>query len=168
MVMNEKPSAAPALSFRRAGRADVPMIVALLADDFLGGGRDRVDGPLAQSYYDAFEAIDADPNHHLLLAEQTFDGNRAPEIVGCLHLTMLPGLSNKGALRALIEAVRVAGHLRGQGIGEALVTEALAIARARGAKVAQLTTDKRRVDAHRFYLRLGFVASHEGMKLKLD
>lgn len=149
------------LSFRRARRDDVPAIVEMLADDVLGAARERVEDPLPSAYFDAFAAIDADPNQHLLVAEQ--DG----AIVGCLQLSFLAGLSRRGAWRALIEGVRVMRQKRGQRIGERMIAQAIDLARQRGCQVAQLTTDKRRHDTHRFYERLGFVASHEGMKLDL-
>ncbi|HKD89893.1 MAG TPA: GNAT family N-acetyltransferase, partial [Streptosporangiaceae bacterium] len=107
------------------------------------------------------EAIDADPAHTLVVAEQ------AGEIVGTMQLSFLPGLARRGALRAQIEAVRVAESNQGSGLGSAMIGWAIDEARRRGCALVQLTTDKSRRDAHRFYQRLGFVASHEGMKLAL-
>ncbi|MFI6228303.1 GNAT family N-acetyltransferase [Micromonospora echinospora] len=147
------------LVFRTAVRADLPAVVALLADDVLGRSREAtvVDG----AYERAFDDISADPRNHLVVAEQ--DG----ELVGCLQITYIPGLGRHGAERALVESVRVRADRRGAGIGRALMTWVVDRARERGCALVQLTTDKRRADAHRFYVGLGFVASHEGMKLPL-
>jgi GNAT superfamily N-acetyltransferase len=150
----------PDVTFRNPGAEDLPAILALLADDMLGAARELPAGTPAPVHLAAFAAIEADPNNELLLA---CHGDRT---VGFLQITYIPGLSRAGAWRAQIEAVRVASDLRSQGIGRALMAEAIGRARARGCRLAQLTTDKRRGDAHRFYLRLGFVASHDGMKLE--
>lgn len=150
------------LEIRTATREDVATIVAMLADDVLGSGREPVADPLPAAYERAFEAIDGDPNHHLVVAE--LDG----AVVGTLQLTFLPYLTYGGGLRAQIEAVRVASHLRGSGAGAQLVRWAISRAEERGAHLVQLTTDKQRPDALRFYERLGFRASHEGMKLHLE
>ena len=147
--------------FRPAGRSDVPAIVGLLADDGLGSGRDSVTEELDAAYWAAFDAIDADPRNELVVADR--DG----EVVGTMQLTFIPSLSRRGAERTQIEAVRVRGDLRGDGIGRRMVTWAVDQARERGCRLVQLTTDKRRTDAHRFYRSLGFQASHEGMKLPL-
>jgi ribosomal protein S18 acetylase RimI-like enzyme len=149
------------VAFRRATEADLPAIVAMLADDGLGQGREDASLPLAPAYLDAFAAIDADPNQLLAVAEA--DGT----VVGTLQLTFLPGLSHKGAWRGQVESVRVASRQRGSGLGQRMLDWAIAECRARGCRMVQLTTDKSRTDAHRFYARLGFVASHEGFKLKL-
>lgn len=149
--------AAPAV--RPATRADVPAIVALLADDPLGAARKDL-GDLT-AYAEAFDRIDADPAHALVVLD---DGGT---VVGTLQLTLLPGLSRRGALRAQIEAVRVASTHRGQRLGEQLVVWAIEESRRRGAVLVQLTTDASRTDAHRFYERLGFAPSHVGMKLAL-
>ena len=149
------------LAIRRAVRADVPVIVRMLADDFLGSQREQTSEPLPQSYFAAFEQIDRNPNHELLVAE--LDG----EVIGTLHLMFLPSLSYQGGLRAQIESVRVAASHRSRGIGKQLVEFAILRAKERGAHIIQLTTEKNRVAAHRFYERLGFAASHLGMKLKL-
>lgn len=149
--------AAPAV--RPATRADVPAIVALLADDPLGAAREDL-GDLT-AYEEAFDRIDADPAHALVVLD---DGGT---VVGTLQLTLLPGLSRRGALRAQIEAVRVASTHRGQRLGERLVEWAISESRRRGAVLVQLTTDASRTDAHRFYERLGFAPSHVGMKLAL-
>jgi GNAT superfamily N-acetyltransferase len=147
---------------RDAGREEVPLIVAMLADDMLGATRDRVSDPLPEAYYQAFDAITASPDNRLLIAE------RNGEVVGTLHITFIPGLGRRGATRMLIEEVRVVGSRRGTGIGREMIGAAVDLARARGCKSVELTTNKRRTDAHRFYERLGFVASHVGMKLALD
>jgi ribosomal protein S18 acetylase RimI-like enzyme len=147
---------------RDARREDVPAIVAMLADDTLGRSRERFEDPLPQPYWDAFTAIEADPNNRLLVME--IEG----ALAACLQLTFIPGLSRLGAERAQIESVRVAAAHRGAGLGGKLIEAAIAAARRRGAQIVQLTTDKTRADARRFYEGLGFVASHEGMKLSLD
>jgi len=149
------------ITIRRARREDVGHIVAMLADDALGGPRERVEDPLPQSYLAAFERVDRDPNIQLVVAE---DGEGA--VVGCLQLCILPGLSSQGASRGLIEDVRVASHCRSRGIGEQLVQWAVAEARSRGCKLVELLTHETRVDAQRFYKRLGFAASHVGMTLR--
>jgi ribosomal protein S18 acetylase RimI-like enzyme len=149
------------VTIRRARRDDVGTIVAMLADDPLGSARERIEDPLPPSYFRAFEAVDHDPNIQLVVAE---DGDGI--VVGCLQLCILPGLSSQGAARALIEDVRVATHCRSRGIGEQLVQWAVADARARGCKLVELFTHHTRVDAQRFYKRLGFQPSHVGMTLR--
>ncbi len=148
-------------TFRPATEADLPAIVRLLADDPLGATRERFEAPLPEAYGEAFAAIQAQAGNRILVALQ--DGR----VVGCLQLTIIPGLARLGMARGQIEAVRVDETARGQGLGEALFRHAIDEARAAGCGLVQLTTDKTRPDAHRFYERLGFVASHEGMKLKL-
>ena len=148
-------------TMRRAVLADLPAIVAMLADDPLGSTREDARLPLAKAYLAAFAAIEADPNQLLAVAES--DG----AVIGTLQLTFLPGLARKGAWRAQIEAVRVRADQRDAGIGQAMFEWAIAEAQARGCNLVQLTTDKSRPDAHRFYERLGFVATHEGYKLAL-
>ncbi len=155
------PGVMGAVTFRRATAADLPAIVAMLADDGLGRGREDASLPLARGYTDAFAAIEADPNQMLAVADS--DG----VVVGTLQLTFLPGLSHKGAWRGQVESVRVASSRRGTGLGQAMLEWAVAECRARGCRMVQLTTDKTRADAHRFYERLGFKASHEGFKLVL-
>ncbi|MEU8283450.1 GNAT family N-acetyltransferase [Micromonospora sp. NPDC048905] len=145
--------------FREAVRADLPAVIALLADDVLGKARDFTE--VDEAYERAFAAIDADPRNQLIVAEQ------AGDLVGCLQITYIPGLGRHGSERSLIESVRVRSDRRGQGLGRDLMTWAVDQARQRGCALVQLTTDKTRADAHRFYLGLGFVASHEGMKLAL-
>ena len=147
---------------RDARAKDVAAIVDLLAADQLGATRDGVrDESDLAAYMQAFRAIDADPAHLLIVAES------AGEIVGTMQLSFLPGLARRGALRAQLEAVRVAESFRGSGLGAAMMRWAIDEARRRGCGLVQLTSDKSRTDAHRFYQRLGFVASHEGMKLAL-
>ena len=150
-----------AISIRRTREADVAAIVAMLADDALGQAREDASLPLAQAYLDAFAAIDSDPNQ--LLAVMA-DGD---EIIGTLQITFLAGLSLRGAWRGQIEAVRVATNRRNEGLGQRLFDWAIGKCRERGCRVVQLTTNKSRADAHRFYERLGFKASHIGYKLEL-
>ncbi|MCX3062695.1 GNAT family N-acetyltransferase [Streptomyces beihaiensis] len=150
------------MTLRPATRADLPAILALLADE------ERVVDPesvtVAEAYEHAFAAIAADPRNELLvLTEGGPDGT----VLGCLQATYIPGLGKGGAERALIEAVRVRADRRGAGLGRALMGRAVARARVRGCALVQLTSDKRRDDAHRFYAGLGFEPSHEGFKLRL-
>jgi GNAT superfamily N-acetyltransferase len=147
---------------RDARREDVPAIVRMLADDTLGRTREDMEESSSSAYYDAFDELARDRNNRLMVAE--LDGH----VVGTLQLTFIRGLSRKGARRAQIEAVRIAPEHRGKGLGEEIIRAAIEIARGAGCSMVQLTTDKRRSDAHRFYARLGFVASHEGMKLALE
>lgn len=151
----------PALTIRRATREDLADIVAMLADDDLGAAREDASLPLDPGYIAAFEAIDADPRQLLAVALQGGD------IVGTMQLTCLPGLSMKGAWHGLIEAVRVVRPLRGSGIGGKMIEWALDHFRRRGCVIAQLSSSKSRTQAHKFYERLGFTASHIGMKRKL-
>jgi GNAT superfamily N-acetyltransferase len=147
---------------RRARPADVVAIVELLADDPLGRAREvGADSADLAPYRTAFAAVDADPAHLLVVAEAS------DEVVGTLQLSVLPGLSRRGARRAQIEAVRVGPAYRGRGLGRALVGWAVEEARRRDCALVQLTSDQSRADAHRFYSRLGFVASHVGFKLEL-
>ena len=149
------------VTIRRARRDDVGVIVAMLADDPLGSARERLEDPLPPPYFRAFEALDRDSNIQLVVAE---DGDGA--VVGCLQLCILPGLSSQGASRGLIEDVRVATPCRSRGIGEQMVQWAIAEARAKGCKLVELLTHHTRVDAQRFYVRLGFQPSHVGMTLR--
>jgi ribosomal protein S18 acetylase RimI-like enzyme len=146
---------------RRARRDDVAIIIAMLADDPLGSGRERLEDPLPPSYFEAFETVDRDPRIQLVVAEE-----EGGAVVGCLQLCILPGLSSQGAFRGLIEDVRVASQRRSRGIGEQLVQWAVAEARAKGCKLVELLTHSTRVDAQRFYARLGFKASHVGMTVR--
>lgn len=150
------------MHIRDALRQDVPAIVGLLAQDDLGSQREIADEPLPDGYWSTFEAIDSDANNRLAVAEDD-DGN----IVATLQLTFLPYLTFQGGWRAQIEAVRVASRHRGQGLGRQMFEWAVAEARIRGCHLIQLTTNKEREDAHRFYESLGFQATHEGMKLYL-
>lgn len=143
----------------RATRDDVPAIVALLADDPLGAGRESGD---LDVYLAAYDVIDADPAH--LLAVVRDEGGT---VIGTMQLTLLPGLSRAASTRLQVEAVRIAAQARGTGLGGAMIAWAHQWGAARGARVAQLTTDRTRTDAHRFYERLGYVASHVGMKKEL-
>ncbi len=153
----------PAIMLRRAEAGDLPAIVSLLAADQLGAVRDGIrDDADLRAYRRAFAAIDRDPAHVLAVAVA---GDR---VVATMQLSFLPGLARRGALRAQIEAVRVDQAYRGGGLGRAMLTWAIGEARRRGCTLVQLTTDKSRAGAHRFYERLGFTASHEGMKLILD
>jgi ribosomal protein S18 acetylase RimI-like enzyme len=147
---------------RLAVEADLPAVVQMLADDPLGAGRERYADPLPKAYRDAFAAMRAQGGNDLLVAVQ--DG----AVVGCLQLTIIPGISRLGASRAQIEGVRVAATHRGLGIGELLVHDAIERARHAGCTLVQLTTDTTRTDAQRFYERLGFEATHLGMKLRLE
>ncbi|MEQ5872098.1 GNAT family N-acetyltransferase [Sagittula sp. NFXS13] len=149
------------LSMRRAGMRDLDPIVLLLSDDVLGSGREDARLPANAAYRAAFEAIDSDTNQLLAVAEI------GAEIVGCLQLTFVPGLSRQGMWRGQIESVRISSKVRGQGIGQRMFEWAIKACRTRGCGLVQLTTDKTRPDARRFYETLGFVASHEGMKLSL-
>ncbi len=146
------------LELRRAQATDVPAIVRLIIEDQVAASRESAD---MAPYEAAFARIDADPAQLLLAAVV------AGEVVGTLQLTVIPGLARAGALRAQVEAVRVRADLRRRGIGEAMMRWVVDEARQRGCALVQLTTDKRREAAHRFYARLGFTASHEGLKLQL-
>lgn len=146
---------------RRATRADLPAIVAMLADDALGATREDTSTPLNAAYRAAFDAIERDENQFLAVAEE--DGS----IVGCLQLTFLPGLSRLGAWRAQVESVRIASAARGTGLGRRMMDWAAETAKARGCTLLQLTTDKTRSDAHRFYEGLGYEATHIGYKRTL-
>ena len=152
-------TAAPA--FRLATRGDLPHLVRLLAADPLGAARESPEEPLDAGYLEAFAAIERDPNNELLVAE--LDG----AVAGVLQLSYLPSLTYRGSWRAQVEGVRVDGAMRGRGIGRALLEEAARRARARGCRLLQLTTDRRRDDAIRFYEDLGFRPSHLGMKRDL-
>lgn len=147
------------LTIRRASTKDIAAIVDMLADDPLGAQRETPDelGP----YQDAFARIEEDPQQLLAVAE------RAGQVVGTLQLTFIPGLSRQGATRAMIEGVRIHAAERGSGLGSDLTNWAVDQARQRGCTLVQLTSDATRQEAHRFYERLGFEASHVGFKLPL-
>lgn len=147
------------LIFRKASQDDIPAIVAMLADDPLGAIRETPED--LTPYLAAFAAIDMDPHQVLTVVEQQ------GRIVGTMQLTFMPGLSRQGATRALIEGVRIHRDARSGGLGTRLVEWAIDQARAHGCAMVQLTTDASRVDAHRFYERLGFERTHIGFKLML-
>ena len=151
----------PDLIFRRATEADVPAIIRMLADDKLGASREALGAESLPRYLSAFRVIDADVNQFLLVVD---DGT---EIVGTLQLTFIAGLARGGLKRGLIEAVRVASDRRGEKIGEAMIAWAIDKCRQEQCGIVQLTTDKSRTDAHRFYDRLGFEPSHIGYKMML-
>jgi len=146
---------------RMARADDLDAVVALLVDDPLGAERETPGAPAARCYTDAFAAMAADPNQDLLIVEH--EG----VVAGYLELSFVQGLSRQGMLRAQIESVRIAPQLRGKGVGRQMFEAAFTRAEARGAAMIQLTTDKTRPDAIRFYEGLGFTASHEGMKKAL-
>jgi ribosomal protein S18 acetylase RimI-like enzyme len=148
------------VSIRPARRDDVPVMIAMLADDHLGRARERLEDPLPAAYYEAFERVQRDPNLALVVAES--EGR----VVGCLQLAILPGISSQGGSRGLLEDVRVASDCRNRGIGEQLVQWAVAEAKARGCILVELLTHQTRTDAQRFYKRLGFAASHVGMTVR--
>lgn len=149
------------LLFRRATIQDLPAIVRMLADDELGSQREIYKNPLPETYIRAFNEIDADKNHELLVAELNGD------VVGTLHLTFLPSISYQGGLRSQVESVRVDSTLRSKGIGAKMMRYAITRAKERGAYLMQLTSHESRTAAHRFYERLGFKKAHVGMKLTL-
>lgn len=148
------------ITIRPATDSDLTSIVLLLANDKLGAQREDATLPLNSKYTAAFARIDADENQELMVLDH--DG----EVVGCFQLTFIPYLTYQGGTRAQIEGVRIHERMRGQGLGEQAFRWAIERARGKGAHLLQLTTDKQRPDALRFYEKLGFVASHEGMKLK--
>ncbi|HYF58233.1 MAG TPA: GNAT family N-acetyltransferase [Burkholderiaceae bacterium] len=157
-------SASPAEPrFRPATADDLPAIVRLLADDPLGAGRETVADPLPAAYREAFDAIARDPNQALVVV-----GLPDRPVAGVLQITYTPYLTHRGGWRATIEGVRIAADLRSEGLGRRLFEWAIAQARARGCRMVQLTSDKARPDAIRFYESLGFRASHEGLKLPLS
>ncbi|MER7800163.1 GNAT family N-acetyltransferase [Streptomyces parvulus] len=147
------------LEIRRTTAADIPAVVAMLADDPLGAERESPDD--LDPYVAALERLDADPNQHVVVAVR--DGR----VVGTLQLTIVPGLSRRGATRSIIEGVRIHADERGGGLGTQLIAWAVDESRRQGCHLVQLTSDKSRTDAHRFYERLGFSASHTGFKLQL-
>jgi len=149
------------VTFRRAAIDDLENIVALLADDPIGRGRENLSPQLDNSYREAFAAIERDPNQLLAVAE------RSGDVIGVLQLSFIPGLTRRGVWRGQIEGVRVVASERAGGIGRAMLQWAIEECRRRGCGLVQLTSDKRRADAHRFYEALGFEATHQGYKLSL-
>jgi len=149
------------LDFREARESDIPALVNLLADDELGTSREDVSVPLNKRYLDAFHSIEQDPNNELTVVE--YNG----ELVGMLQLTFIPYLTHTGSWRCLIEGVRIAKNFRAKGLGSRFINRAIARAGERNCGIVQLTSDKQRPAALRFYESLGFEATHEGFKLKL-
>ncbi len=158
------------VTFREASEADLPAVVALLADDVLGHAREDAALPLDPAYLAAFREMRAQGGNRLIVAEvrDSAEEPGARRIVGCLQFVVLPGVSLKGTRRAQIEGVRVAGDLRGAGLGRRLLEHAIELARAEGCGLLQLTANATRNDTHRFYESLGFTASHLGFKLTLE
>lgn len=150
------------MTIRPATKKDIPVIVKMIANDELGKLREDYKDPLPQKYYDAFEHIDSDPNQELMVIE-----NERGQVIGTLQLSFIQYLTYQGGIRAQIEAVRIHEDYRGKGIGQQLFEWAIQRAKEKGAHVVQLTTDKKRQEALKFYEKLGFTASHEGMKLHL-
>ncbi|MBK5210086.1 MAG: GNAT family N-acetyltransferase [Flavobacteriaceae bacterium] len=149
------------MKFRKATKEDVLSIIKMLANDELGKLREKYQEPLPETYYAAFEIINSDQNQELIVVENEND----PEIAGSFQLTFIPYLSYQGRLRAQIENVVVREYFRGKGIGQKMFEWAIERAKERNAHLLQLTSDKQRPRAIKFYEDLGFIASHEGMKL---
>ncbi|WP_075982854.1 GNAT family N-acetyltransferase [Bacillus massilinigeriensis] len=149
------------ITFRNATVQDLDRIVEMLSDDVLGGKRERYHSPLPNSYIEAFKAITSDPNNELVVACYN------NEVVGVQQITFTPYITYQGGWRATIEGVRISSSVRSKGVGSKLILYAIQQAKARGCHLIQLTTDKKRDDALRFYERLGFNATHEGLKMKL-
>ncbi|MER6460146.1 N-acetyltransferase family protein [Streptomyces sp. NPDC001288] len=147
------------LDIRAAVADDVPAIVGMLADDPLGARRESPDD--LAPYFSALERLSADPNQRLVVAV------REGRVVGTLQLTFIPGLSRRGAIRSIIEAVRIHADERGGGLGTRFIEWAIEESRRQGCQLVQLTSDASRTGAHRFYERLGFTGSHVGFKLDL-
>jgi ribosomal protein S18 acetylase RimI-like enzyme len=152
---------ATGVEYRPAGVADLPAIVALLADDPFGAARNPAFEASREAYETAFAAMVGNPDNHMVVAVE------GGAVIGCYQLTYIRGLSYTGGLRAQIESVRIASDRRGRGLGDAMMRDAIGRARTRGCVLVQLTTDVRRERTRRFYERLGFAASHHGMKLFL-
>ena len=150
------------MQFRNAVKADLPAIVRLLADDELGATREVVADPVPSRYVEAFEEVEGQTGNHIIVAV-----DRRNTVKGCLQLVVTPGLARFGMKRATIEGVRVSRDQRGSGLGTDLFLHAIGLAKEYGCGLVQLTTDNDRRDAHRFYERLGFGASHIGMKLRI-
>lgn len=152
------------MNFRKAKIEDVPLIVKMIANDKLGKLRENYREPLPEEYYRAFKIINSDPNQELIVVENEND----PEITASFQLSFIPYLTYRGRTRAQIESVMVREDLRGQGIGQKIFEWAIARAKERNAHVLQLTSDKQRPRAIKFYEELGFKASHQGMKLHFE
>jgi ribosomal protein S18 acetylase RimI-like enzyme len=150
------------LNFRDARKSDLTLLVDMLADDELGAQREDSSKPLNQAYLLAFSSIESDPNNQLVVVEGD------DKLVGMLQLTFIPYLSHRGSWRCLIESVRIQSQFRGMGLGTELFEWAIERARQKGCRVVQLTSDKKRPGAIRFYENFGFQASHEGFKLRLE
>ena len=150
------------LSYRKARQEEIESIIKMLAEDELGLSRENLAIPLDKAYLDAFEQIDSDPNQYLMIVE------RDNQIVGSCHLTIMPSLTFTGSTRLQLEGVRVSAACRGQKIGEWMIQAAIEYGESKGASIIQLTTDKKRVQAKRFYESLGLKATHEGMKVYLE
>ncbi len=148
------------VTFRPARSGELAEIIALLADDKLGVNRESFEGS-SQAYEQAFAEIDGDPNNMIYVAEDN------GLVIGCLQVTFIANLTFKGGRRALIEAVRIADSHQGQGLGQRLMEHVIDLARERGCRIVQLTSNKERDDAIRFYEQLGFQSSHVGFKLYL-
>ncbi|WP_420578659.1 GNAT family N-acetyltransferase [Ekhidna sp.] len=158
--MSTEPWYREIMKIRKATKDDVQHIVAMLADDELGSKREDYRLPLPSSYNNAFQNIDKDPNQELMVVE-----NKLGEVIGTMQLSFIQYLTYQGGIRAQIEAVRIRKDERGSGLGTQMFEWATSRAKEKGAHVLQLTTDKKRPDALRFYENLGFTASHEGMKM---
>jgi GNAT superfamily N-acetyltransferase len=159
------------LEFRQARLGDLSQIVRMLADDFLGAARERLEDPLAEGYIKAFHEIEADPNNELIVAvlldEPAEEPTAIQSVVGMMQITFTPSISFQGGKRATVESVRVDRKYRSQGIGREMMLWAIDRAKREGCISMQLTTNIERTDAHRFYENLGFAKSHLGMKLTL-
>lgn len=150
------------IAIRRADRDDVKAIVEIIADNPIGQKRESIGEDIDQRYYEAFDLINEDPKQILIVAE--FEGN----VVGTMQISFLVNMSVRGSKRALIEAMHVCSRYRNHGIGHYMMNWAISEAKARGCRIVQLTSNKERLDAHRFYKDLGFKATHEGFKLQLE
>jgi GNAT superfamily N-acetyltransferase len=151
------------MKFRKATRNDLSQIIEMIADDELGKTRENFQVPLPKEYLIAFEKIDSDPNQELIVVE-----NEEHEIIGTLQLSFIQYLTYQGGIRAQIEAVRIKKDKRGIGLGKKMFVWAIERAKERKAHLLQLTTDKKRLEAIKFYEDLGFKPSHEGMKMHFD
>lgn len=149
------------VTFRNAIKQDLDRIVEMLADDVLGSKRECYQNPLPESYYQAFDAIESDPNNELIVV------CLGDQIIGVQQITFTPYITHQGGWRATVEGVRTSSSHRGLGLGSKMIQWAIQRAKERGCHLVQLTTDKKRPDAKRFYEHLGFTATHEGMKLNL-